>query len=80
MLHVKISALKITNICQQDVKITSEVFLTFRCLIYLLYLTIFRAQDFWGQDKTADFKLDKIADFESATKPPILKWDKPPIL
>ena len=30
----------------------------------------------WGQDKTADFKSDRIADFENETKPPILKWDK----
>ena len=30
-----------------------------------------------GQDKTADFKLDKTADFENETELPILKWDKP---
>ena len=29
-----------------------------------------------GQDKTADFKWDKTADFENETKSPILKWDK----
>ena len=27
----------------------------------------------WGQDKTADFKWDKTADFENETKPPISK-------
>ena len=36
-------------------------------IIYAVYLK-------WrGQDKTADFKWDKTADFESETKPPISK-------
>ena len=50
---------------------------TLRCIIY--------PKTRRGQDKTADFKWDKTADFENETKPPISKmrqnrrfrkWDK----